>query len=437
MSPRPQPRPNKEGGPKRERQEEERQEEERQEEERQEEERQEEERQEEERQEEERQVDSLLENISYINEFINQLIECYVQLGLGFGFRGTRQEIITEIAQNYNLLKDFSLLLNLHNIFKIFKIDIDTSEEGIQEKERQEEEIQEEIVRETSLAFDVEKFKNKTPEEIIKEVKISILKLVLFIVFFYFNSKKVQLNPKISAEVSKFFTIFKNLISYLLKRNFWKPTNSFEILNRAFSIDNVLDLIEKAIISITIRSWLYYFLEFYRTVIKGNPGLDLEEVIKDFYGNEKFVILLRFLLLREESGNEIVIYSPLRNFSIELKNFELSPNYLEINLEDIKSSVLQLTRWLIFEQEWSIDPNQITSNLFELESIRRILYTLLVRLEDITSINELQRKIEIPDISIQIFINNLKNLGLEIAQQKIRRPISLFYIKQLLEKPII
>jgi len=296
MSPRPQPGPNKEGGPKRE------------------------------RQEEERQIDSLLENISYINEFINQLIECYVQLGLGFGFRGTRQEIITEIAQNYNLLKDFSLLLNLHNIFKIFKIDIDTSEEGIQE----------EIVRETSLAFDVEKFKNKTPEEIIKEVKISILKLVLFIVFFYFNSKKVQLNPKISAEVSKFFTIFKNLISYLLNRNFWKPTDSFEISNRTFSIDNVLDLIEKTIISITIRSWLYYFLEFYRLAARGNSHLDLEEVIKDFYGNEKFVILLRFLLLREESGNEIVIYSPLRNFSIELKNFELSQNYLEVNLEDIK-----------------------------------------------------------------------------------------------------
>ena len=296
MSPRPQPGPNKEGGPKRE------------------------------RQVEERQVDSLLENISYINEFINQLIECYVQLGLGFGFRGTRQEIITEIAQNYNLLKDFSLLLNLHNIFKIFKIDIDTSEEGIQE----------EIVRETSLAFDVEKFKNKTPEEIIKEVKISILKLVLFIVFFYFNSKKVQLNPKISAEVSKFFTIFKNLISYLLNRNFWTPTDSFVISNRTFSIDNVLDLIEKTIISITIRSWLYYFLEFYRLAARGNSHLDLEEVIKDFYGNEKFVILLRFLLLREESGNEIVIYSPLRNFSIVLKNFELSQNYLEVNLEDIK-----------------------------------------------------------------------------------------------------
>jgi hypothetical protein len=369
-----------------------------------------------------RSIDYLLENISYINEFINQLIECYVQLGLGLGFRGKRQEIITEIAQNYNLLKDFSLLLNLHNIFKIFKIDIDTSEEGIQQ-----EEIQEEIVRETSLAFDVEKFKNKTPEEIIKEVKISILKLVLFVVFFYFNSKKVQLNPKISAEVSKFFTIFKNLISYLLNRNFWKPTDSFEISNRTFSINNILDLIEKAIISITIRSWLYYFLEFYRTVIKGNPGLDLEEVIKDFYGNEKFVILLRFLLLREESGNEIVIYSPLRNFSIELKNFELSPNYLEVKLEDIKIAILELTKRLIFEQEWSIDPNQITSNL--LGSIRRILYTLLVRLGDITSINELKRKIEITNVSK----NNLIKLGLEINPEI--KGIRLFYImKQLLKK---
>jgi hypothetical protein len=369
-----------------------------------------------------RSIDYLLENISYINEFINQLIECYVQLGLGLGFRGKRQEIITEIAQNYNLLKDFSLLLNLHNIFKIFKIDIDTSEEGIQQ-----EGIQEEIVRETSLAFDVEKFKNKTPEEIIKEVKISILKLVLFVVFFYFNSKKVQLNPKISAEVSKFFTIFKNLISYLLNRNFWKPTDSFEISNRTFSINNILDLIEKAIISITIRSWLYYFLEFYRTVIKGNPGLDLEEVIKDFYGNEKFVILLRFLLLREESGNEIVIYSPLRNFSIELKNFELSPNYLEVKLEDIKIAILELTKWLIFEQEWSIDPKQITSNL--LGSIRKILYTLLVRLGDITSINELKRKIEITNVSK----NNLIKLGLEINPEI--KGIRLFYImKQLLKK---
>jgi hypothetical protein len=62
MSPRPQPRPNKEGRSKRE------------------------------RQEEERPVDSLLENISYINEFIKQLIECYVQLGLGLGLRGTNKK---------------------------------------------------------------------------------------------------------------------------------------------------------------------------------------------------------------------------------------------------------------------------------------------------------------------------------------------------------
>ncbi len=247
--------------------------------------------------------------------------------------------------------------------------------------------------------------------------------------FFYFNLKEVQLNPKISAEVSKFFTIFKNQISNLLNRNFWKPTDSFKILNQVFSINNILDLIEKAIISIRlIRSWLYYFLEFYRLAARGNSHLDLEEVIKDFYGNEKFVILLRFLLLRGESGNEIVIYSPLRNFSIELKNFELPPNYLEINLEDIKSSVLELTKWLIFEQEWNIDPKQITSNL--LESIRRILYTLLVRLEDIASTSELKRKIGITDVSK----NNLIKLGLEI-NPKIKG-ISLFYIRNQLFKKL-
>ncbi len=136
MSPRTQPRPNKEGGPKRE------------------------------RQEEERPVDFLLENISYINEFINQLIECYVQLGVGFGLRGTPQEIITNIAQNYksyNLLEDFSILLNLHEIFDTPK-----------------------VTREVSLAFDVEKFKNKTTEEIVKKVKISILKLVFFCCVFLF-----------------------------------------------------------------------------------------------------------------------------------------------------------------------------------------------------------------------------------------------------------
>jgi hypothetical protein len=118
MSMQPQPRPNKEGGPKRE------------------------------RQEEERPVDSLLENISYINEFIKQLIECYVQLGLGFGFRGIRQEIITEIAQNYNLSEDFSLLLNLHNIFKIDAL---------------------KVVREVSLDFDVEKFKDKLLNKLLEK----------------------------------------------------------------------------------------------------------------------------------------------------------------------------------------------------------------------------------------------------------------------------
>jgi hypothetical protein len=380
MSPRPQPRPNKE-----------------------------------ERPEEERPVDSLLENISYINEFINQLIECYVQLGLGLRLRGKKQEIITNIAQSYNLLEDFSLLLNLHNIFKIFKIDIDTSEE----------EIQEEIVRETSLAFDVKKFKDKTPEQIVSEIKISILKLVFFIVFFYFNSKEVQLNPKISAEVPKFFTIFKNLISNLLNRNFWKPTDSFGILNRTFSINNILDLIEKAIISIRLRSWLYYFLEFYRSVIKGEHSLDLGEVIKDFYGNEKFVILLRFLLLRE--GNEIVIYSPLRNFSIELKNFELSQNYLEVKLEDIKKAILELTKWLIFEQEWNIDPNNIETD--QLNSIRLKLLALLARTEGINDPNEFQEQIKISSDSK--IIGNLSKLGVVISQ---KGKISLFEIYQLLLK---
>jgi hypothetical protein len=330
------------------------------------------------------------------------------------GLRGKKQEIITEIAQSYNLLENFSLLLNLHKIFKIFKIDIDTSEEGIQE----------EIVRETSLALDV---KNKTPEEIVREIKISILKLVFFIVFFYFNSKEVQLNPKISAEVSKFFTIFKNLISNLLNRNFWKPTDSFGILNRTFSINNILDLIEKAIISIRLRSWLYYFLEFYRSVIKGKHSLDLEEVIKDFYGNEKFVILLRFLLLREESGNEIVIYSPLRNFSIELKNFELSQNYLEVKLEDIKEAILELTKWLIFEQEWNIDPNNIETD--QLNSIRLKLLALLARTEGINDPNEFQEQIKISSDSK--IIGNLSKLGVVISQ---KGKISLFEIYQLLLK---
>jgi hypothetical protein len=251
------------------------------------------------------------------------------------------------------------------------------------------------------------------------------LKLVLFAVFFYFHSKNIQLNQGESAGIFNLFTSFKYLISNLSNRNFWKPTDSFEILSRAFSIDNVLDLIEKAIISISIRRWLYYFLEIYRTVIKGNPSLDLEEVIKDFYGNENFVILLRFLLLPDK---EIVVYSPLKSLTIKPENFEVTQNYLEINLEDIKKAVLELTKWLIFEQEWRIDPEQITSNL--LESIRRILYTLLVRLEDITSINELKRKIEITNVSK----NNLIKLGLEI-NPKIKG-ISLFYIMNQLFKKL-
>ncbi|MEM5814875.1 MAG: hypothetical protein QXD89_00050 [Candidatus Aenigmatarchaeota archaeon] len=380
MSPRPQPRPNKEGGPKRERQEEG-------------------------RQEEGRPFDFLLENISYINEFIKQLIECYVQLGLGFEFRGTRQEIITKIAQEYKLLEDFSILLNLHEIFDTPK-----------------------VTREVSLAFDVEKFKNKTPEQIVKEVKISILKLLLLAMFFYFGSKKIQLDREKSAEIFNFFINFKNQISNLLNRNFWKPTDSFEILNRAFSIDNVLDLIEKAIISISIRRWLYYFLEIYKTVIKGNPSLNLEEVIEDFYKNGKFVILLRFLLLPREERNGIVIYSPSMSIPIELKNFELTPSYLEINLEDIKKAVLELTKWLIFEQEWSIDPNNIEPD--QLNSIRLKLLALLTQVEGIASTNELQRKIEIPRDSK--IIGNLSKLGLKISTSK--RKISLFEIYGLLEK---
>jgi len=161
-------------------------------------------------------------------------------------------------------------------------------------------------------------------------------------------------------------------------------------------------------------------------VIKGEHSLDLGEVIKDFYGNENFVILLIFLLLPE--GNEIVIYSPLKSLTIKPENFEVTQNYLEVNLEDIKKAILELTKWLIFEQEWNIDPKQIKSNL--LESIRRILYTLLVRLEDITIINDLQRKIEITNVSK----NNLIKLGLEI-NPKIKG-ISLLYIRNQLFKKI-
>jgi len=261
----------------------------------------------------------------------------------------------------------------------------------------------------------------KPDKEFIGQVKISILKLVFFVVFFYFNSKEIQLNSKISAEVSKFFIIFKNRVSYLLDRNFWKPTDSFKILNQVFSINNILDLIEKAIISIQLRSWLYYFLEIYRIVIKGDPSPDLEEVIIDFYENKKFVILLNFLLLPREEENEIVIYSPSRGLPIELKNFELSQNYLEINLEDIKRAVLELTKWLIFEQEWRLDPNKTIPE--QLHSIRQKLLALLAHTEGINGINELQRKIEISsDSKIR---DNLSQLGLKISS---KRKISLFEI---------
>jgi hypothetical protein len=162
-------------------------------------------------------------------------------------------------------------------------------------------------------------------------------------------------------------------------------------------------------------------------VIKGKHSLDLEEVIKDFYGNEKFVILLRFLLLREESGNEIVIYSPLRNFSIELKNFELSQNYLEVKLEDIKEAILELTKWLIFEQEWNIDPNNIETD--QLNSIRLKLLALLARTEGINDPNEFQEQIKISSDSK--IIGNLSKLGVVISQ---KGKISLFEIYQLLLK---
>jgi len=160
--------------------------------------------------------------------------------------RGKKQEIITNIAQSYNLLKDFSLLLNLHKIFKIiFKIKkIDTPK----------------VVREFSLEFNIEEFKNKTYEEILREIKISILKLVLFAVFFYFHSKNIQLNQGKSAGIFNFFTSFKYLIYKLSNRNFWTPIDSFKILNQVFSINNILDLIEKAIISISINILALLFL---------------------------------------------------------------------------------------------------------------------------------------------------------------------------------
>ena len=259
----------------------------------------------------------------------------------------------------------------------------------------------------------------KPDKEFIGQVKISILKLLLLAVFFYFGSKKIQLDREKSAEIFNFFTNFKNLI--LSNRNFWKPTDSFKILNQVFSINNILDLIEKAIISIQLRSWLYYFLEIYRIVIKGDPSPDLEEVIIDFYENKKFFILLNFLLLPREEGNEIVIYSPSRGLPIELKNFELSQNYLEINLEDIKRAVLELTKWLIFEQEWRLDPNKTTPE--QLHSIRQKLLALLAHTEGINGINELQRKIEISsDSKIR---DNLSQLGLKISS---KRKISLFEI---------
>ena len=259
----------------------------------------------------------------------------------------------------------------------------------------------------------------KPDKEFIGQVKISILKLLLLAVFFYFGSKKIQLDREKSAEIFNFFTNFKNLI--LSNRNFWKPTDSFKILNQVFSINNILDLIEKAIISIQLRSWLYYFLEIYRIVIKGDPSPDLEEVIIDFYENKKFVILLNFLLLPREEENEIVIYSPSRGLPIELKNFELSQNYLEINLEDIKRAVLELTKWLIFEQEWRLDPNKTIPE--QLHSIRQKLLALLAHTEGINGINELQRKIEISsDSKIR---DNLSQLGLKISS---KRKISLFEI---------